>query len=86
MIFTISCRLDRLYRYDHVGHADEKMLFNNARCLSTSEDLIYNHDDLQKVQFLTLMAFYFLTGSQISRYGGLIPKLVPYMIRHELRY
>ncbi|KAJ5232875.1 hypothetical protein N7468_005831 [Penicillium chermesinum] len=67
MVFTIGCRLDSLYRYDHVGHADETIFFHRARRLSTSDDLIYNHDDLQKVQFLTLMAFYFLTESQISR-------------------
>jgi hypothetical protein len=29
--------------------------------------MLYQHDDLQQVQFESLMAFYFLTISQINR-------------------
>lgn len=68
MVLTIGCRLKNLYNSENAAHADEMMFFSRARALSASGDLLYSPDGLQQVQFLVLMAFYFLTKSQISRY------------------
>lgn len=68
MVLTIGRRLKNLFNSGNAAHADEMMFFTRARALSTSDGPLYSPDDLQQVQFLVLMAFYFLTKSQISRY------------------
>lgn len=71
LVIAIGSRLKNLRSSDNEIQANERMFFYRAKSLFASDDLIYSHDDLQKVQFLTLMTFYFLTNSQISRYGNL---------------
>jgi len=47
--------------------ADENVLSARARALSISENVLYDHGDLQQVQAEALMALFFFIQSQINR-------------------
>lgn len=69
MVLAISSRFCRYSKQGAQGDADENMFFARAKCLSISENVLYDHEDLQQVQAEALMGFYFLAVSQINRYG-----------------
>ncbi|KAJ5288112.1 hypothetical protein N7478_003798 [Penicillium angulare] len=52
---------------ENVPDIDEDILFARAKSLSASENILYQHDDLQQVQIESLIAFFFLAISQINR-------------------
>lgn len=67
MIFAIGCATCRLSGQSLPDEADENVFLARARSLGLSESVLYDHDDLQRVQAEALMAFYFLVVSQINR-------------------
>lgn len=67
LILAIGCAFSRLAE-QNIHNADENLFFTRARSLSVPENILYEHDDLQQVQFEALMAFFFLAISQINRY------------------
>ena len=66
LIFAIGSAILRLSG-EEVPEIGEDVFFARAKTLSVSENVLYQHDDLQQVQVESLMAFYFLTISQINR-------------------
>lgn len=64
MVLAIGSRFCRASRHDGQDIGEEQMFLSRAKILNYSE--IYG--DLQQVQAETLMAFYFLSSSQINRY------------------
>jgi hypothetical protein len=68
LILAISCAFCRLSQQDIQPNGDENLFFARARALSVSENILYDHDDLQQVQAEALMAFFLLVVSQINRY------------------
>lgn len=72
MILAIACALSRLFVLEIPHGADENLFSARARSLSLSENVLYDHGDLQQVQAEALMALFFLIQSQISRYVILI--------------
>lgn len=66
-VLAISSRYCRL-AVNGVPYGSEEIFFSRAKALYQSEDILYRHDDLQQVQAMTLLAFYFLSRSQINRY------------------
>lgn len=68
MILAIGSRFRRISQPGVHENSDEHVFFARAKCLNTSENVLYDHDDLQLVQAEALMAFYFLASSQINRY------------------
>lgn len=69
MVLAIGSRLHQLDGYQGQGQTDENIFFSRAISLNVSGSVIYDHDDLQQVQAQILMAFYFLTVSQVNRYA-----------------
>ena len=69
MVLAIGSRLHQLDGYQGQGQPHENTFFNRAISLNVSGSVIYDHDDLQQMQAQTLMAFYFLTVSQVNRYA-----------------
>jgi len=69
MIFAISCAICRLAEQNIGYETDENVFLARAKSLSLSENVLYDHDDLQQVQAEALMAFYFLIVSQVNRYA-----------------
>lgn len=68
LILAIGCVFSRLCQ-EGIGHdTNEDLFFARARALSGSENILYDHDDLQQVQAEALTAFFFLVVSQINRY------------------
>ena len=68
MILAIGSRFRQVSQPDVQEDSDEHMFFAQVKSLNISEDVLYDHDDLQLVQAEALMAFYFLALSQINRY------------------
>ena len=68
MVLAIGSRFRRISQSDAQEDSDEHVFFARAKSLNVSENALYDHDDLQLVQAVTLMAFYFLASSQINRY------------------
>lgn len=64
LVLAIGSRFSRASRQYEQDIGDEQMFLSRAKILNYSE--IYG--DLQQVQAETLMAFYFLSSSQINRY------------------
>ncbi|KAJ5100772.1 hypothetical protein N7456_006824 [Penicillium angulare] len=67
MIFAIACAFNRLSGRETVPGFDESIFSARAKSLSLSENVLYEHSDLQQIQAETLMAFLLLTQSQINR-------------------
>lgn len=67
LILAIGCAFSRLSELDIPVNGDENLFFSRARSLSVSENVLYEHDDLQQVQAEALMAFFLLVVSQINR-------------------
>ncbi|KGO64406.1 Transcription factor, fungi [Penicillium italicum] len=67
MIFAISSQIHRLSQEIAQSNGEEKMFFGRAKSLNISENVIYDHADLQQIQAEALMAFYLLSLSQINR-------------------
>lgn len=67
LVLAVGCAITRLSEENIYG-ADENIFFARAKMLSASENILYDHDDLQQVQVETLMAFFLLVISQINRY------------------
>ncbi|KAJ5230962.1 hypothetical protein N7489_011670 [Penicillium chrysogenum] len=67
MIFAIGSQLHRLSQRVATNDDDEKMFFARAKSLNISENVLYDHADLQQIQAEALMAFYLLNLSQINR-------------------
>lgn len=70
MVLAIGSRFCRVSKQDVPGDADENVFFARAKSLSVPENVLYGHEDLQQVQAEALMAFYFLTVSQVNRYDS----------------
>lgn len=68
MIFAIACAFGRLSGREALPEADENVFSSRAKSLSISDNVLYDHSDLQQVQAETLMAFLLLIQSQINRY------------------
>ena len=68
MILAIGCRLRRISQPNVQENSDEHVFFARAKSLNVSENVLYDHDDLQLVQAEALMAFYFMASSHINRY------------------
>lgn len=66
LIYAISSVFSRLSGKT-ASSAEEALYFARAKSLSTSDNILYQHDDLQQVQIEAFMAFYLLTISQINR-------------------
>jgi hypothetical protein len=66
LVLAIGCVFSRLNEED-INDADEDLFFVRAKSLCAPETILYEHDDLQQVQVEGLMAFFFLTISQINR-------------------
>lgn len=71
MVLAIGSRIQRLSQRNSQSN-DEEVFFARAKFLNISENVLYDHADLQQVQAEVLMAFYLLTLSQINRYGSRI--------------
>ncbi|KAJ5819106.1 hypothetical protein N7474_004697 [Penicillium riverlandense] len=68
LILAIGCAFSRLSQQDIHPNGNEDIFFSRARSLSLSQNVLYDHDDLQQVQAEALMAFFLLVVSQINRY------------------
>ncbi|KAI1829101.1 transcriptional regulator family: Fungal Specific TF [Penicillium roqueforti] len=66
LVFAIGAAYSRLSG-ENLSGVDENIFFARAKSLSASENILYEHDDLQQVQIESLMAFFFLVISQINR-------------------
>lgn len=66
LVLAIGSAFSRLSD-EGVSDVDEDILFARAKSLSASDNILYQHDDLQQVQIESLMAFFFLAISQINR-------------------
>jgi hypothetical protein len=67
MVLAIACASSRHSGLEMSQEADENVFSARARALSISENVLYDHDDLQQVQAEALMAFFFLMQSQINK-------------------
>lgn len=67
MVLAIGCAFYRLSGQDIPHEADENVFSTRAQSLSLSENVLYDHDDLQQVQAEALMAFLSLIQSQVNR-------------------
>lgn len=72
MVLAIGSRFCRATPQDAQGDADENVFLARAKSLGVSENVLYDHEDLQQVQAEALMAFYFLAVSQVNRYDSQI--------------
>lgn len=68
MILAIACAFRRLSFQKLPPEADENFSSARARTLGISENVLYDHGDLQQLQAEVLMALLFLIQSQINRY------------------
>ena len=66
LVLAIGCVFSRLNEED-ILDADENIFFARAQSLCAPETILYEHDDLQQVQAEGLLAFFYLTISQINR-------------------
>lgn len=67
MIFAIGSRYCAFVGKEVPGGSEHGIFFHRARILSANENIVYGHPDLQQVQIEILLAFYFLTLSQVNR-------------------
>ena len=68
LIFAVSAKYAHLVQADWKGDdRDHLIYFSRARMLAMNGDSIFQHTDLQQVQVLGLMSFYFLCTGQINR-------------------
>ncbi|OJJ83968.1 uncharacterized protein ASPGLDRAFT_126979 [Aspergillus glaucus CBS 516.65] len=67
MIFAIGCHYCRLTGDDVGGDRDSLIFLARARKLSLTEDMLFEHSDLQQVQVEFLVAFYMLARGQVNR-------------------
>ncbi|KAK4954698.1 hypothetical protein LTR66_013548 [Elasticomyces elasticus] len=67
MIFAIGSQTHRLSGQDTQSDDDEKIYFGRAKSLNISENVLYDHADLQQIQAEALMALYLLNLSQVNR-------------------
>lgn len=67
LIFAIAARHRTLAGRPVHGGLPDYVFFSRAKALSANEALVFNHPDLQQVQVEALLAFYFVTRSQINR-------------------
>lgn len=69
LIFAIAAKYSHLIQAEWKGdERDHIIYFSRARILAMNGDSIFNLPDLQQIQVMGLMAFYFLCISQINRY------------------
>ena len=67
-IFAIGARYSRLIHAERKGdERDHLIYFTRARLLSINTKTLFEHPDLQSIQTLGLMSFYFLSTGQINR-------------------
>ncbi|RMZ82279.1 hypothetical protein DV738_g1858, partial [Chaetothyriales sp. CBS 135597] len=72
-IFAIGAQYAQLVQADwRGGEHDHLIYFNRARLLGVTAESVFEHADLQSIQIMGLMSFYFLTVSQINRAWMLI--------------
>lgn len=69
MVLAISSQFGQLSGQGLQDETSADVFFTRARTLNISENVIYEHDDLQQLQAEILLAFYFLSTSQVNRYG-----------------
>ncbi|KAJ9641099.1 hypothetical protein H2199_005767 [Coniosporium tulheliwenetii] len=68
LIFAIGAKLSHLVKAEWRGDdRDHLIYFTRARMLAFNGEAIIAHPELQHVQFVGLLAFYFLTISHMSR-------------------
>ncbi|OQD77351.1 hypothetical protein PENANT_c112G00458 [Penicillium antarcticum] len=67
MIFAIGSQISRLSERVAQNDDNEKLFFARAKALNISENVLFDHADLQQIQAEALMAFYLLNLSQINR-------------------
>jgi hypothetical protein len=67
MVLAVACAFSRLSGQELSSEADENVFSARARYLNVSDNVLYDHDNLQQVQAEALMAFLFLMQSQINR-------------------
>lgn len=73
LIFAISARNNHAFPWGFQGYADHTVFFSRARALSPGDNILYENADLQQVQIEALIAFYFLSSSQINRHVHCYP-------------
>ncbi|KAL2812145.1 fungal-specific transcription factor domain-containing protein [Aspergillus granulosus] len=68
MIFALGCRFCKLTREVNTGgpHSDDLEFLNRTRRLCLSGDVLFDHDDLQQIQVLLLVAFYLVSLGQVN--------------------
>ncbi|RMD41544.1 hypothetical protein DV735_g3577, partial [Chaetothyriales sp. CBS 134920] len=72
-IFAIGAQYAQLVQADWRGSEhDHLTYFTRARLLGVTAESVFEHADLQSIQIMGLMSFYFLTVSQINRAWMLI--------------
>lgn len=67
MIFAIASRYCSFVGKEVPDGSEHGIFFHRAKILSTSDNIVYGHPDLQQVQIEILLAFYFLALSQVNR-------------------
>ncbi|KAJ9660982.1 hypothetical protein H2201_006710 [Coniosporium apollinis] len=68
LVFAIGAKLSHLLRAEwRADERDHLIYFTRARVLAFNGEAILMHPSLQHVQFVALMAFYFVTISHMSR-------------------
>ncbi|KAL4753451.1 hypothetical protein BDW72DRAFT_191132 [Aspergillus terricola var. indicus] len=70
MILALGCRYCRLTRKVVAGErdTDDTVFLNRARMLCLSGNVLFEHDDLQQIQVMLLVAVYFVALGQVN--GG----------------
>lgn len=68
LVLAIASRFCNVSEHEVLGEPDENVFFSRAKSLNLSENIGYDHEDLQQVQAEVLMAFYLFTISQVNRY------------------
>ncbi|KAL4994710.1 fungal-specific transcription factor domain-containing protein [Aspergillus recurvatus] len=70
MIFALGCRYCRLTGKVGAGErdTDDTMFLNRARILCLSGNVLFEHDDLQQIQVMLLVAVYLVALGQVN--GG----------------
>ncbi|RMZ88724.1 hypothetical protein DV736_g4042, partial [Chaetothyriales sp. CBS 134916] len=72
-IFAIGAKYSHLIQADWRGdEGDHLIYFTRARLLGITSESAFEHPDLQSIQIMGLMSFYFLTVGQINRAWMLI--------------
>jgi hypothetical protein len=69
MILAIDSQINRRCQQTAQSDDSKKIYFARAKSLNISENVLYDHVDLQQIQAEAFMAVYLLNLSQINRYG-----------------